>query len=537
MAKKRPSSSNDISKVTVHLKPVLGLRPGVYLTFLYAFVVVLILFLFLFLPGIAHWGSQVHVVSTPPGAAIYVDGRYEGATPMTVFVPGGIHDLSIQKPFYTTSDEKLTVDGRLFGSLFFPRRRSVAVRMQVADAKGLVAEAFHQFSQWSLVRNIVPNYQIPPILAPTVKGALESAGFNQTDLLKRLLLAAMGDVNNQYLMADFLSAASDLYSNGKVLTPLSLLSSVSAFAKLETQYPNLPFWAVYSLPSAERQSVVKSAWYRAYASDYLRRLTGFVETHNPGGAAPIDIAGIGFVYVPGGRYVMGAPVGAAVKEPSLTTLDIPHIQSVPDFYMMTTEVSHAQYAEFVAQNPNWAPAAIAALEKQGLVTSQYLAGWTNESANDPQAYVSYFAAQAFCAWLTKKLPPSLSGYVVALPTEAEYEWAARMNVNPYKSVFHETTTHVEPVGSGAPNSLGIYDLLGNVWEWNQNWYFPAAYALVSQNGDTSLTDEQVGQGGEAVVRGGSWASSRDSVSYTTRGSQPPSWCTPFLGFRPVIVKK
>ena len=81
----------------------------------------------------------------------------------------------------------------------------------------------------------------------------------------------------------------------------------------------------------------------------------------------------------------------------------------------------------------------------------------------------------------------------------------------------------------------LFDLKGNLWEWCDNWYAPAAPLVTSRN--SSYNEPYYGNydAVEKTVRGGSWAN--DSISISTRGSQPPSWCTEFLGFRPVLVRK
>ena len=73
MAKKKPEIES-VDDINIKLKPFLGIRPGVYLTWLYGFALCLILFLLFFLPGIKKNGTVVSVGSMPDQAAVYVDG-------------------------------------------------------------------------------------------------------------------------------------------------------------------------------------------------------------------------------------------------------------------------------------------------------------------------------------------------------------------------------------------------------------------------------------------------------------------------------
>lgn len=537
MAKKRATEASELAKATVRLKPVLGMEPGLYLTILYAFILLAVIFLLLFLPGVVRWGSEVTITTQPNGAAIYVDGRYVGATPDTVFVSGGAHDLSVQKPYYGGVDNRIEVGGRLFGSLFVPRRERFGYQLKVKDLTGLLRHSFHELSRWAMVNHFLPNYQLPPIMQSTVEGALNSADFSGRAALWGFLESAMGDVHNPSLLGDLRTAVGDLAGASSVATPERLLSTLTSSLDLGNHYPDLAFWLAYSLPAKERAQFEASSLYKKAESDYLSRMASFKEVHRSGTGAPLTVDGMRFLFVAGGSYIMGAKAGQRPDRVDLSSADLPHIEQVPDYYMLATDVTHAEYSTFVAENPKWAPTAAADLAKQGLATTDYLKGWATPLGPDyPQAYVSYYAAEAFCQWLQSKLPPSLAGYTVRLPSAGEWEWAARMNVSPDRSVFHDSYDSVQPAGAGAANSVGIRDLLGNLWEWTSSWYFPAAYFLTSTEGGTSLVAKPVGDGAEKAVRGGSWASSQRGVTYTTRGSQPPDWCTPYLGFRPIIVK-
>ena len=84
MPDKAPVNPEDVE---VKLKPFLGVQPATYLPVLYGFLLLVILFLLLFLPGIVRPGTVFTVVSTPPNAAVSVDGVIRGASGRDVFVP------------------------------------------------------------------------------------------------------------------------------------------------------------------------------------------------------------------------------------------------------------------------------------------------------------------------------------------------------------------------------------------------------------------------------------------------------------------
>ena len=113
----------DISQIEVRLKPFLRIKPGVYLTVLYGIAALFVLYMVLFFPGVKKNGTFYKIESIPPGAAIHVDDFYAGSTPAKVFVTKGEHTLTLSRPHFTGKELQLDTQGRLFGSLFFPKER------------------------------------------------------------------------------------------------------------------------------------------------------------------------------------------------------------------------------------------------------------------------------------------------------------------------------------------------------------------------------------------------------------------------------
>jgi len=220
--------------------------------------------------------------------------------------------------------------------------------------------------------------------------------------------------------------------------------------------------------------------------DKVKSLETFVETVN----------GVQFkmIYVEGGAFQMGE---RSEK----------HEVTLSGFHIGETEVTQALWQAVMGNNPS------------------YFKG-----ADRPVESISWNDAQVFLEKLS-----GLTGKEYALPTEAQWEYAARggnrsrgyeyAGSNRSGAVaWNESNSGMEthPVGRKQANELGIYDMSGNVWEWCSDWY-----------GDypTGRQTDPVGPatGSLRVLRGGSWRS--DPHRATIRNLYSPDDRLNFLGFR------
>ena len=162
------------------------------------------------------------------------------------------------------------------------------------------------------------------------------------------------------------------------------------------------------------------------------------------------------------------------------------------------------------------------------VNSSSFCGYPQRPVED----VSWNDCQEFITKLN-----NLTGKNFRLPTEAEWEYAARggNESNGYKYSGSNTignvawyndnsssTTH--DVKTKQANELGIYDMSGNVWEWCQDWY--GSYSSGSQTNPTGPTS-----GSYRVYRGGSWSSYARNCRVSYRGSHDPAYTSSSLGLR------
>jgi formylglycine-generating enzyme required for sulfatase activity len=177
--------------------------------------------------------------------------------------------------------------------------------------------------------------------------------------------------------------------------------------------------------------------------------------------------------------------------------------------------------------------------------------------------MSWHDATAFCEWLSRK-----SGQQVRLPTEAEWEYVCRAGsagVFPWGdreqdaqgkanvtcsderhrgsdgkeyhwTVFfkHVTDGHAytAPVGSFSPNSFGLRDMVGNVWEWCNDWYDRDYYRASPTENPRGASN-----GRARVLRGGSWGYAPGNCRSANRGRPYPSDAHASAGFRVVLLAK
>jgi formylglycine-generating enzyme required for sulfatase activity len=244
---------------------------------------------------------------------------------------------------------------------------------------------------------------------------------------------------------------------------------------------------------------------------------------------PLRVNGItrDFVRVPEGEFMMGSDERQD-EQPV-------HTVSIKSFDMSATEITVEQFRAFIQ--------ATGYITDAETVGSSYMCCWRpklgitwrnpgfSQSDNEPVTAVSWNDAIAYCLWLSAE-----TGDEYRLPSEAEWEYAARAGEMSGKT-FHpdsvawynknsEGRTH--PVGTKRCNKWGLYDMIGNAWEWTGDIYHDS-YAGAPSDGSSWTEGGSFAQGGYLkpgegrVLRGGAWGLSYNMhpVSYDLRVTSRP----------------
>lgn len=470
-----------------------------------------------FKPTLIPAWADVSVTSEPAGAQVFVGGEPRGTTPLQTQILAGSHPVELRlegfKAWTTDvqvkANEPITLGPVRLG---LPDGR-LAVRSEPAGASVSVGGVY---------RGQTPlDIELRPDVGQTI--VLTKAGYEATT---REISVAPGERKS-------------------LTVPLS-----GVFGEIAVR--GQPADAQVFVDGKPSGSVNQTLRLVATAHDIEVRKAGFVNfkttvTPRPGLPQIIDatlltaeqtrVASIPAILVtkanqqlklmPLGRFTMGSPRREPGRRPNEGQRDVEFKRS---FYMATQEVTNAGFRKFRPEH------------KSGIAGPTTL-----DLENQPVVNISWESAAAYCNWLSEQegLPPAYrkdgDSYVAVkpipkgyrLPTDAEWEWVARFAGNgkfrrypwgdalPVASAsgnyadysarvvvqdvipdYDDGYIAAAPVGKFPPNTLGLYDLGGNVAEWAHDYY------TVSADSSQVAVDPLGPEGGKShVIRGSSWRQS------------------------------
>jgi formylglycine-generating enzyme required for sulfatase activity len=221
--------------------------------------------------------------------------------------------------------------------------------------------------------------------------------------------------------------------------------------------------------------------------------------------------------VPAGEFSMGSPRSDKMAERDEKPQH--KVRITRPYYLGVYPVTQRQYARLMDADP-----------------SRF-----KGDPNRPVEQVTWHDAQEFCERLSALPKEKSAGQLYRLPTEAEWEHACRSgtttpwffgddekSLGEYAWFRGNSGGRTHPVGQKKPNAWGLFDMLGNVWEWCQDWFDWRYYGK-------SLPDDPTGpaRGSSRAGRGGSWNLSAWGCRSAYRGNLDPGIRYPHLGFRVV----
>lgn len=209
--------------------------------------------------------------------------------------------------------------------------------------------------------------------------------------------------------------------------------------------------------------------------------------------------------------------------------------TVSTFYMSKNVITNAQFAEFLnayesqtVKHNEFAGKLMFKEDSWGIINNNGAWQAATGFEQHPAINVTWYGADAYCKWAGGRLP-----------TEAEWEYAAKGGVNKNVFVYSGSSTAStvawyynnsgqtnKQVGTKTPNTLGLYDMSGNVYEWCSDWF--GHYDDIRAS---TINPEGPDSGVSKVIRGGYRSNGVTDLHLTHRESISPDESYNFVGFR------
>ena len=442
----------------VKLKPIFGLRPGIVILSSIIAVFLLIFFLLFMLPGIVNGGKYVSFTSDLTGIGVYMDGSYLGSTEGSrYFIQSGEHSVSYVKNSVEIGNDTIDISHPIFFTLLFHRSEDINVEYQKSDE--LVASVNERFlsdvSSWSKVTTFVPPTTLPPLFSSYAKDMI---ALNET-INSALWDKAVAHISSKEMYLDYLEACS----------MLSITSELDATIFTTDENASYNYLHDVSAPSS---------------------------------------SGDGFISYEAATFEMGSYLGDRYPLINEKRIEV----STPDFSISSRPVSEYDYALFISENPEWALSNKENLIAEGLVDENYLSGVSlsiGYVSLRPIRNISYYAAQAYIDWLSKR-----DGVSYRLPSEAEWSYAAYS----VQDKSYATSINWADADSSRPQMM-----MGGVWEFTSSEYVPLSRILGYDC--YSLENDDI------IIKGGSYLNPPEEINADTVGLISKSTCSDYVGFR------
>ena len=456
----------------VKIKPLFGMKPGLWLTIAYILALFLILFLVAVLPDIIDAHKRVTFTSDSGTVAVYLDDVYQGGTPFTRKIKSGTHQVSYRLNGYEIDSFSIKVGTPVFFNWLFPRTQSVSssatINQEAFDAVSL--ELLEKANAYSAILEYDSVHRYPEIFTKYANNVANSTFRTSGDAFE----AASLFITTDEMLKDFENAASIIGIN---LLPLyKTLDESRTTGVQDAQTPVL---------KAGKTSL-KTEWFT---------IEGFT--------------------IPEADFSNGKTVKATFPE----IMEAGKTVHTDAFNIGSYLITEAQFQQFIASNPQWGKDNKDELIAKGLVDEYYLSGidFSSGTANRPVNNISWYAADAFCKWLSEA-----TGRNVTLPSENQ--WMAAC-LSDSEGGYQKSL--MPSAAEKAPASL-----LGGLWDMTSTRFVPLSrIAADSQVEKAVEVLDRYDADTDMVVKGGSYVNDQSEISMYTTGLTSRSFCSSFIGFR------
>ncbi|EPP34298.1 serine/threonine-protein kinase pkn1 [Chlamydia ibidis] len=228
------------------------------------------------------------------------------------------------------------------------------------------------------------------------------------------------------------------------------------------------------------------------------------------------------VFIEGGSFIRGGQEGQRDEQPD-------HEILLPSFFLDIHPVTNEQfvrYLESIGSEQDKHYNELIRLRDSRIQRRSGKLVIEPGYAKHPVVGVTWYGATSYAAWIGKRLPTEAEWEVAASGGKARLRYPCGEEID--KSLANFFSSDTTPVMSYPANSLGLYDMAGNVYEWCQDWYGYDFYEISAQEPDVPQGPPQ---GVYRVLRGGCWKSLKEDLRCAHRHRNNPGAVNSTYGFR------
>ena len=428
--------------------------------------------------------AGLQITTTPAGATVYLDGVRLGESPVAAFYPPGIYPIKITREgFVPIENESLEV-------VLPQTRKSYTLEENVGYLTVKTREGATVYFNGEVITN-PKKVKLSPQLVKVKVSMPKAADLEEQVVIKK------DDDKTLEMSPDIQTGTIQI-----AVTPFDAAIELTGDAGEHFSSEGMKVFD--GIP-------VGTYTMKISAEDYKTNEETVILKPNEKVNKSITLekgSDFEMIFVKGGTFTMGC----TSEQSDCNDDEKPaHKVTVSDFYIGKYEVSQKLWKEIMDDNP-----------------SDF-----SDCDSCPIENISWHDAQKFIRKLNQ-----ISGKTYRLPTESEWEYAARgasagsatvyagsNNIDEVAWYSNNSGSKTRPVGGKKANELGLYDMSGNVWEWCSDWYGSDYYKNSPQNNPKGPSS-----GEYRVLRGGSWNNSRNCC-VVSRIFFNPDYGFYFFGFR------
>ncbi len=463
----------EVEPVTLH--PILGIRPGVIILSGIILAILLLSFLLFVLPGLVSNTGYVRFNTNTVNTSITTDdGKYIGSSEGSLYrMEAGDYTFVFSINGVEAGRANASVTRRVFFTLFTHRADTVTFTAEnTPELESAVKESFAEdVAAWSAVIDYDDTYHFPPLFSSFARNAV-ALGF--VDVSDALLYGAL-HITSKTMYSDYLSALSILSESGVTYLSEDLESLNETLEEIYTATPS----SHRTIKNPEVRGEYENGFF-SYDSTLIEMGNDTVLSYSECNTAPVK-----------------REVGA--------------------FSISESPVTEYEYALFVEANPYWSASNREQLIEDGMADEGYLKGIVLSSSivsSRPIRSISYYAAEAYCAWLSEE-----KGEDYHLASEAEWYTAALSSSG---KGYSTSILHLD-FDTSSPSSM-----MGGLWEMTDTPYIPL---MRLSDYDKAIELSSLYPYDGIIVKGGSYINSSDEISIESVGVVEKNSTSPFIGFR------